>query len=443
MMNRPSQKVTACFKTIGCRLNQAETAQMTAQFEAAGFHIVEAGHPCDIAVINTCTITQAAERDCARWGRRLRRQGARRVVLAGCAVEHNATDLQRSTQADLVVGQKDKFRLPQLLHQKLDIPFPGKQETQAEHLPAKASMPTRGMVKVQDGCNFNCSYCIVPSTRGKPSSRPLEAIVEDVVQLTEAGYREVFLTGANLGCYQTNHHGLVELLAAVESIPSLVRFRIGSIECTTVERDVIDYMATSEKLCHFLHLPMQSGDDFILKQMRRRYSATQYRATVEYAVKRMPNLGLGTDIITGFPGEDESAFAKTVDMVKSLPFSNLHVFSYSPRKGTAAFSMPHAPSHTTAKQRTMELIAMGREKHQTFAQQFIGQPLDILIEKSEPHGESSGWTPSYLYTRLFGTSIPVNAIVTCVPDGLDQNGNLLARKILSVDRPLTEFPANS
>ncbi len=414
----PPARPTISFKTIGCRLNQAETARIAAQFEAAGWQVTEPGGPCDAAVIHTCTITQHAERDCARWARRLRREGARRVILAGCAVEHDGEALKAATGADLIAGQAEKFSLPERLASEFGLqhgtaPNPGEKPAGGDTALTALFDTTRGLVKVQDGCDFRCSYCIVPATRGTPVSRALPDIMDDIRRLVDAGYREITLTGANLGCYHAPPYSLIDLLERTEPINGLERVRIGSIESTTVEREVIDFMASSKKLCRFLHLPLQSGDDAVLRRMRRRYTVAKFRETVEYAVARMPDLGLGTDVIVGFPGEDDRAFLQTRDLIRDLPFSNLHVFSYSPRRGTAAVEMPDQVPAATSKQRAAELIDIGKTKRHDFASTFIGKPVTILTERSKR--DTVGWTPQYLPVRITGTPAPRNTLVTCIP----------------------------
>jgi threonylcarbamoyladenosine tRNA methylthiotransferase MtaB len=410
---------TVSFKTVGCRLNQAETAQIAAQFEAGGYRIVEAGQPCDVAVINTCTITHSAERDCARAARRIRRDGAHIVILAGCAVEHSAERLKSETGADLVANQTDKFRLMELLHGPNGIdPNPGLQSEDTPHPGVPLFSAARALVKAQDGCNFRCSYCIVPDTRGEPSSRPLVDVIDDVHQLGEAGYREVVITGANLGCYRDGANSLISLLEAVEGIQSISRVRISSIESTTVERQIVDFMAKSAKLCHFLHLPLQSGDDTVLQRMGRRYSRDQYRAVVDYAVGRLPDLGLGTDIIVGFPGETDSQFANTLEFVRELPFSNLHVFSYSPRTGTPAADMTEQVDPSIKKERSAQLIALGKAKRIAFAKSFIGKPVTTLVERIDA-GVAMGWSDQYLPVRITTGTHRVNNVVTFTPSSVD------------------------
>ena len=418
----PAPKRTVSFKTIGCRLNQAETAQIAAQFENARYGIVEPGQPCDVAVVNTCTITHSAERDCARAARRLRRSGARIVILTGCAVEHAGERLKAETGADLIANQTDKFRLIELLHGPGGIlPDAALSVEDATGPTIPLCSATRALVKAQDGCDFRCSYCIVPDTRGRPTSRPLAVVLEEVAGLAATGFREVVITGANLGCYRDGKHNLVDLLEAVESIDDIARIRISSIESTTVERDIVAFMAKSSKLCHFLHLPLQSGDDDTLARMGRRYTQSQYADVVTHAIDQVPDLGLGADIIVGFPGETDAAFQNTLACVRELPFSNLHVFSYSTRDGTPAAEMPDQVDAAVKKERSATLVALGKAKRTAFARSFIGKPATTLLERINDDGTASGWSDQYLPVRITGDNLKVNDIISFIPTAVDRD----------------------
>ena len=407
------------FKTVGCRLNQAETAQIAAGFEAAGYRIVPFGEACEVCVIHTCAVTAAAEHDCARLARSAkRRHPGAKVVLAGCGVEADRDRLAARTGADVFAGQEEKFRIPELLAQAMGtrpaeeaVPFLPRIET------------TRAIVKVQDGCDFGCAYCIVPSLRGKPRSRPLPAVLDEVRGLADAGFIEVILTGANLGCYADGPHGIAHLLEEVETVPGIQRLRISSIEGSTAERDVIDHMASSQKLCPYLHMPLQTGDDGLLEAMGRRYRTAEYRALVEHAVSRIPRLGLGTDVVVGLPGEDESAFSNTRRLLDELPFSNVHVFSYSKRRGTAAADMDNQVADTTKKQRTTELVCLGNTKREAFARSLIGTPVSVLVERLAPDGSGRGWTRQYVRASVPPAAARVNSVVEFVPRTFD--GELL------------------
>ena len=395
------------FKTIGCRLNQAETAAIASRFKETGYEIVDWGSPCDVAVIHTCTITNNAERTCVRLARTMKKNGVPIVILAGCAIEDAGERLQSESGVDIIANQKDKFRLPEILNSRSALPAPCS--------PTPLFTSTRALVKVQDGCNFRCAYCIVPSVRGKPASRPLSTVVDEIKALADAGYKEVVLTGANLGCYRDGKNTLIDLLKSVEKTELIKRIRISSIESSTVEREIINYMAGSQKLCRFLHLPLQSGDDDILARMGRRYTSTEYRKTVEYAADRIPGIGIGTDIIIGLPGEDKKAFQNSYELVKSLPFSNLHVFSYSKRKGTRAADMKGQILKSEKKERTASMIELGNEKRSAFARNLIGKPVSVLIERFDENGAGRGWTEAYIDTRINHDNLQINQIVDFVP----------------------------
>jgi len=380
------------FKTIGCRLNQAETARLRADFEAAGYRVVAFGAACDVCVVHGCTVTRNAERDSIRTARRAKRApGKPLVVLAGCVVERAAPELRAESQADLLAGQAAKFELVGLLAEH-GLPPPAPE-------PARGRPPrfvtTRAALKVQDGCDFRCSYCIVPLTRGKATSRSFRAVLEEARALADAGYRELVLTGANIGCFRDGRKRLTHLIEAVERVPGIARIRLSSIEFSTVERGVIEHMLNSQKLCRFLHLPVQSGDDEILEAMGRRYTRGSYLEFVDWALARIPLLGLGTDIIVGFPGEDEPAFANTQTLVAQIPFSNLHVFPYSARPGTAAALLPQSSERAAVKQRVAALRELGSTKRAAFARRFIGREVRVLVERAH-RGRARGWTDEYL-----------------------------------------------
>ena len=275
---------------------------------------------------------------------------------------------------------------------------------------------TRALVKVQDGCDFRCSYCIVPHTRGNPVSRPAGEVLDEVKRLAADGYREVVLTGANLGCYADGARRLPELVREVESIDGIARIRLTSIEFTTTEREIIALMAASAKLCRTLHLPLQSGDDDTLRRMGRRYTVADYRAVVDYALSLMPHVGLGTDLIVGTPGETPRAHANTMALVRDLPFSNLHVFTYSPRPHTLAATEPDQLPGDVKSRRSAELIALGRTKRRAFAARFVGQPVQTLIEKTQA-GAATGWTGEYVQAKIHAEA-KRNSILTVIPSGV-------------------------
>jgi threonylcarbamoyladenosine tRNA methylthiotransferase MtaB len=391
------------FKTLGCRLNQAETAQFSASFEALGFAIVPYGEPCEVCVIHGCAVTRLAERQSLREVRAAKKlPGPPFVVLAGCTAEMRDHAGLLEAGADLLAGRADKPRLAERVARALGLIIHSK-----EHEPLLPRFEgQRAWLKVQDGCDFRCAYCIVPSLRGPPVSRPLSEIVREAEGLVAAGFRELVLTGANLGCWREESRKLPHLLERLAALPGLGRLRLGSIEVTTVERDVAAVMADNPRICAFLHLPLQSGDDRILASMGRRYTAAGYRDAVLEAIARLPRLGLGTDVIAGFPGEDDAAFAATLRLLEELPFSNIHPFPFSPRPGTRAAGFPDPVPVSIRRERVRELLALKARKRVAFASAFPGREAEVLIEGKGNKGASIGWTAEYLEARVTNAPPP-------------------------------------
>jgi threonylcarbamoyladenosine tRNA methylthiotransferase MtaB len=389
---------TVSFKTIGCRLNQAETATMTARFTGAGYAVVPFGNPSDVTVVHGCAITGKAEHSSLYAARQARRaRGDTLVILAGCPAETLGDTLRGDTSIDLSVGQAGKFALPDLLHRLHPGRFPAS-GTQSGTAALPHFESQRALVKVQDGCDFGCAYCIVPSARGTPKSRPSSEIMEETRRLAEAGFREIVLTGANLGRYENGDRRLTDLIRLIEQLPGVERLRLSSIELTTTEGPIIAHMANSTQLCHFLHIPLQSGDDGILKAMGRRYDATSYRCAVEQAATAIPGVGLGTDIIVGFPGEDDRAFENTLKLVRELPFSNLHVFPFSRRPGTRAELLTGQVPEHIKKERLRVLVELGETKRLLFSDRFTGKTVRVLIERVA--GAGHGWTDEYVAAQV-------------------------------------------
>lgn len=409
------------FKTVGCRLNQAETAYMRAQFISDGYTTVPFGTPCDICVIHSCAITANAERKSIQYARSAKKsQKNTFVILTGCSTELHGKELMTSSGADLLIRREDKFRIPELVdntsrHKNINNHI-------SNVIPHFET--TRASIRIQDGCNFNCAYCVVPYTRGKPVSRSVTEIMNEIQILAEHGYKEVVLTGANLGCFANGKKHLIHLLEKIEAVKNISRIRLSSIEFSANNRAVIKYMAQSDKLCRYLHLPMQSGDDNILTAMGRRYTIREFRALVDYAVTTIPLLGLGTDIITGFPGETKEAFENTFKAVSDMPFSNLHVFPYSKRPFTPATSMPDQIKYHDKKSRSNRLINLGKLKRKTFAEKFIGKTVSVLIEHINQYGTAKGWTGEYLEAIITANNLEKGNIMEFTPKTTDNSGML-------------------
>lgn len=417
----PDNRPSVAFKTLGCRLNQAETAAMQAPFLAAGYRIVPFGHPADVCVIHGCTVTRKAELNSLRFCRAAKAANSRTtVVLAGCTVEGATPTRLADSRADLFAGQATKHDIPALLrhHNTQSPPPPPSPAANYEPIPDpddSVHPRTRAIVKAQDGCSFHCAYCIVPTVRGPPTSRPVHEILAEIQTHTARGCREIVIGGCNLACYDHNGARLPDLLAQAVQIPHLHRIRLSSIELSTVERRIVDFMADNPSICRYLHIPLQSGDDSVLHAMKRRYTAAQYRAFIEYALNRIPLLGLGADVIVGFPGETRAAFQNTLALLRDIPFSNLHIFPFSSRPGTPAASLPAPLARPEIRARAEQALELAATQQQAFAERLLGNEVQVLIEELRPDGTACGWTGQYVRLCLKHSTARIHDIITCTP----------------------------
>lgn len=382
--------MTVAFKTFGCRLNRAESANFESSFTAAGFARVPFGTRADVVVFHTCAVTQSAENECLKLIRSLRKKEPSAVlVMAGCAVEAAARDTLHALGVDLIVSRESKEDLVPIVLRHL-----GLARRAGAAVPVRSTK--RASLKIQDGCDFFCTYCIVPHTRGLPRSRPFDDCLRDAQAFIAAGFQEIVVTGCNIACYSEGRRGLIDLLAALAGLAGLGRLRLGSIEPGTVEQEVSALMAGTETICKFLHLPIQSGDDAVLSRMGRRYTRDQLTETVNQALALMPDLSLGADFICGFPGETAEAFEQTLLLAESFPFSKLHVFPYSERPGTPACGFEGTVPVPERHRRTKRLIERGQAQRSRFAQRFLGKPVEFLIERYDQEGRACGWSGEYL-----------------------------------------------
>ncbi len=396
----------ASLHTLGCRLNQAETAVIEARLRRDGYRVVELGEPTDLLVVNTCSVTDEAERTCRYVIRKtLRHSPGAFVAVTGCYAQTGVQELRTIPGIDLIVGNQFKWDLPSFL----PAPHALKKQPDPEVLHTRTidredfSLPeygepdsTRALLKIQDGCNVMCSFCLIPFARGHERSRLRKDIIREAELLAAGGYREIVLTGVNVGQYRQGEFDLVGLIAQLEKIDGLERIRISSIEPTTITNALLDWMASSSKLCPYLHIPLQSGDDSILSSMNRPYNLEEFIRLIRRAVATIPHLGLGTDLMVGFPGETEEAFEHTLGIARELPFSYFHVFTYSQRPGTAATKLPDQIPIAAARERAKKLAELSRLKRLAFAEAYIGSTVPVLFESGESDGYRLGVTANFL-----------------------------------------------
>ncbi|MEE8434252.1 MAG: tRNA (N(6)-L-threonylcarbamoyladenosine(37)-C(2))-methylthiotransferase MtaB [bacterium] len=441
--NSAAARPRAAIHTLGCRLNLAESDLMRRQLEGAGYAVVPWGETAELCVINTCTVTRQADAKSRQAVRAARRANpSARIAAAGCFAQLHPRALAKEGMADLVLGNGEKLNL--LEHLGQPPPPPGD--------PARIVAPpiprtpfaiegfgtegfdtgnfiignfittgsgTRAHLKVQDGCDFMCSFCIIPAARGRSRPREWNNLLAEARALAAGGVRELVLTGVNVGTYgireQGRPRGLTDVLDALDAIDGVERLRIGSIEPTTVAPGLLERMADpGHALTPFLHLPLQSGSARVLAAMRRRYSPREYRAFAEEALAAVPDLCLGADVMAGFPGEDDAAFEETLALLNALPFAYFHVFPYSERQGTAAARHPgirdggigddgilnYKVPAALRKRRAAVLRALSGEKRVAFQQRFIGQILEVLFEQPKSPKVACGYTANYIRVEV-------------------------------------------
>lgn len=425
----------ASFHTLGCRLNQAETATLSAAFAARGYSIVEYGAETDVCVINTCAVTAGAEAKCRQAVRAVLRHSPQAyVVVTGCYAQVGVDALRRIAGVDLIVGTEYKMQLADLI----DVPQKSGQarvvhsqkisrgDFSAEGV-GYYPEHTRANLKIQDGCNFACAFCIIPFTRGGARSRTLDDIVREAHGLVARGHRELVLTGVNIGTYASAGRTLLHVLQALERVDGLERLRLSSIEPTTVPDAVVEWLATSSKLCPYLHVPVQSGDDQILQRMKRHYTRAEFAAFIERVVQRVPDVCLGTDVMVGFPGEDERAFTNTRLLLADLPLAYFHVFSYSERPHTYAQRYTDTVPPPVVQERSRVLRELSGRKKAAFYRQFIGRTLRVLFEQRDGSGLYTGLSDNYIKVGVATEHDLANQLV---PVRLDAVGRGLARGTL-------------
>jgi threonylcarbamoyladenosine tRNA methylthiotransferase MtaB len=409
--------VTVAFATLGCKLNQSDTTELQTLLEARGFRTVPFESVAQLYVINTCTVTARADvSDRQAIRRAVARNPNAVVVVTGCYAQTSPDAVARIPGVDLVLGTRDRHALPDLLDglgkrlrpvvRVSDVFAPRPEPV----IPVRQGSPglTRAFVKVQDGCQHRCSFCIVPLARGASRSRPPEAVVEQVGALVEAGSGEVVLTGVDLGHYGWDllpRWSLAALLRRLLEVPGLRRLRLSSILPAYLTPELSDTIVSERRVCRHLHVPLQSGADRVLRAMRRPYTARMYRALIERLAAALPGLGLGTDVITGFPGETAAEFAETESLVASLPLSYLHVFSYSDRRGTEAARSPAsrvAPDEI--RRRTAALRRLGARKQLDFQAAHVGHTVELLAlaHKAREPGTLVGLADNYLEVGFAG-----------------------------------------
>ncbi len=408
MMQNQSNKhnnPTVAFYTFGCRLNQAETNIIQQTFVQRGYPVVDYRQHPDVVVVNTCTVTEHGDADTRKLVRRLVRQNPNvRIALVGCQAQVQREKLLELPNVQWVVGNARKMDFVNILEQS-NTPAPQVLtptiERQSFTLPAAGltTSHTRANLKIQDGCDFFCSFCEIPFARGRARSRDFQDLLQEARQLAAAGFKELVLTGINIGTYQEGNKTIVDVIEALERIPGIERLRISSIEPTTIPDAIIEKMGNSSRLVPHLHIPLQSGSNTILQRMKRLYTREVFAEFLERVVHAVPEVCIGTDVIVGFPGESEAEFKETFRFLKAMPFAYFHVFSYSARDHAPSRKMGDDVPREIIQERSRLLRELSARKRRLFHQQFLGKTVSVLFEQQKA-GAWEGLTGHYIRVRV-------------------------------------------
>ena len=402
------------FHTLGCKVNQYETQAMIELFKEAGYWLVKDMDIADVYVINTCTVTNMGDRKSRQFIRRARRNNPSAIIaVVGCYSQVAPGEVEDIDEVNIILGTRHRSRIVDLvegcgINEKINAVDNIMDTREIEDISIKDQQEqTRAFLKIQDGCNRYCSYCIIPYARGPIKSRQKSQVIKEVRRLVEKGFKEIVLTGIHVASYGkdfNNENGLLELLTAINSIDGLERIRLSSLEPTLFTDDFLQELTSIGRLCRHFHLSLQSGCDKILKKMNRKYSSVEFKEIVERIRKSYPQIALTTDIIVGFPGETREDFEETYNFVREIAFSDIHVFKYSPRRGTPAASFKNQVNGNDKQIRSKELIALGRELNKQYRAQFIGKTKEVLIEtESRDHKNCmEGFTDNYLKVVMKG-----------------------------------------
>lgn len=413
------------FLTLGCKVNQYETNGMIQRFKEHGYDIVEFDDKADIYIINTCTVTNMSDRKSRQFLRQAKKNNPDSVVVAvGCYVQVSKDELEQIPEIDLCLGTNDKTQIVEYVEKYIDEK---NKKEELDNILYDANFEdfgsvtytekTRAVIKVQDGCDRFCSYCIIPFARGKVRSRKPESVIQEIKEIAKSGIKEVVVTGIHVASYGRDFkedYRLIDLLEEINKIDGIERIRLGSIEPLLITEDFMERLIKLEKVCHHFHLSLQSGCTETLKRMNRRYTAEEFEVIVERLRKYYKDVILTTDIIVGFPNESEEEFECTYEYLKKINFYKMHVFKYSPRKGTKASEMPEQIPGDIKEIRSKRLLELSDNNETRFLDSYIGKTVEVLFEECDEQGYYKGHTANYIMVKVKSEEDLSNKIVNVV-----------------------------
>ena len=427
------------FYTLGCKVNQYETNAMAQKFKEAGYEIVDMNDDIsDICIVNTCTVTNMSDRKSRHSLRRVKEKNPSAIIAAvGCYAQVAKNDLEKMPEIDIVLGNEEKANIVQYVEKFITDQNENKL-IEIEDIANKKEFEdmgqitytekTRAFIKVQDGCNQFCSYCIIPYARGRVRSRNAESIIKEITQIAQKGIKEVVITGIHVASYGRdfdNENGLIELLEKINKIEGIKRIRLGSLEPKIITEEFMQRLSKLEKICHHFHLSLQSGCDATLKRMNRKYTTAEVKEIIERLRRYYDDVMLTTDIIVGFPGETEEEFETTYQFLKEVKLYKMHVFQYSPRRGTRAAVMPNQVDGNIKEERSKKLIELSNENQKKYNEELIGKEVEVLFEDKEIEDGKTyfrGHTRNYILLKYRTDENLENTIKTIK---VEQNGPVL------------------
>lgn len=402
---------TVAFHTLGCKVNQYETEAMEELFEKNGYKIIREDSFADVYVINTCTVTNLSDRKSRQFIRKAKKLNKDSIIaVVGCYSQVSPEEVAGIEGVDVIIGTTDRNEIVELCErakeesEKINIVRDIRTYKKFDKINInEIKSKTRAYIKIQDGCNQFCSYCIIPYARGPIRSREYEDVIKETEKLAKAGFKEIVLTGIHIASYgkDLKDIGLVDVIKGINRVEGIERIRLSSVEPTLIDEDFMKEIVKIDKLCDHFHLSLQSGSDTVLKRMNRKYTKDIYKNKTELIRKYMPNAALTTDIIVGFPGETDDEFEETCDFVRDIGFSRIHVFKYSPRKGTPAEKYENQIDGNIKNGRSELLIKIAEEMSNEFKNKFIGLSLEVLFEENDNEEQiCEGYTTNYIRTKV-------------------------------------------
>ncbi len=430
------QEKRVSFHTLGCKLNFSESSTLAREFERGGYKRVEPSEPTDVAVINSCSVTEHADKKCRNIIRKIHRRNPNAIIaVTGCYAQLKPEAIAAIEGVDIVLSNNDKG---DLYKRVVELKERGKAEVYScsvENLTRffaaySSGDRTRSFLKVQDGCDYKCAYCTIHYARGSSRNIPIADIVAEAKEIAAAGQKEIVITGINTGDFgRTTGERFIDLLRELDGVDGIERYRISSIEPNLITDEIIEFCAQSPKFVPHFHIPLQSGSTRILGLMRRRYTAERYRERIAKIRELMPDSFLGVDVIVGFPGEGEEEFMETYRLLEEVGASFLHIFPFSERPGTPAVDMPNKVQARISTERVSRLEELSAKLNRAFTERFIGTEREVLFESTNHDGLMYGYTDNYLRVSVPFNEAAVNNICRVRLDSIDANGDVCATLI--------------